>query len=361
MFKRLLYVFLMALVCVSLAYAQAAQLWKTGQTTSYAPGDDGALQKGVAWPDPRFMDNGDGTVTDYLTGLMWLKDANCVGAQSWQNALDVVSSFNANPGNYACSGYTASYNDWRLPNSKELFSLIDRSRYNPAIQQNHPFVNVQTYYWSSTPTPFQGWGTVSTVGSAHYVDMYYGNSAYAPMSVSQNVWPVRSTTTYNLTVTKTGNGTGTVTSSPAGINCGSDCSGTYNQNALVTLTATPDAGSTFDGWSGACTGTGQCTVTMDTAKDVAATFNVIACSYSISPTSQTFSSSGGTGSVNVTTQSSCSWTAVSSATWITITSGSNGTGNGTVNYKVSVNKTKNPRTGTMTIAGQTFTVNQNGR
>ena len=45
----------------------------TGQTESYAPGDDGDLKKGVAWPEARFIDNGDGTVTDGLTGLTWLK------------------------------------------------------------------------------------------------------------------------------------------------------------------------------------------------------------------------------------------------------------------------------------------------
>jgi len=60
---------------------EPAPVPKTGQTTSYATGDDGDLEKGVAWPDPRFMDNGNGTVTDNLTGLIWLKNANCFGAE----------------------------------------------------------------------------------------------------------------------------------------------------------------------------------------------------------------------------------------------------------------------------------------
>jgi hypothetical protein len=83
------------------------------------------------------------------------------------------------------------------------------------------------------------------------------------------------------------------------------------------------------------------------------------CTYSISPTSQSFDSNGGTGIVSVTTQSGCGWTAVSNASWITTTSGSSGSGNGTVNYSVGAN-TASARTGTMTIAGQTFTVSQNG-
>ena len=78
---------------------------------------------------------------------------------------------------------------------------------------------------------------------------------------------------YTLMVTKAGTGGGTVTSSPAGINCGSDCSEAYNEGANVILTATASASSTFTGWSGVCSGTGQCSVTMDTDKAVTATFN----------------------------------------------------------------------------------------
>jgi hypothetical protein len=79
---------------------------------------------------------------------------------------------------------------------------------------------------------------------------------------------------YELTATTEGNGTGTVTSLPAGIDCGSDCSEDYESNTIVTLTATPDAGSVFAGWSGDCSGTGSCIVTMDAAKSVAATFDI---------------------------------------------------------------------------------------
>src|SRR5210317_2432615 len=60
---------------------------KTGQTTSFRTHDDGDLKKGVAWPDPRFTDNDNGTVTDNLTGLIWLKKANCFGQLDWQGAL----------------------------------------------------------------------------------------------------------------------------------------------------------------------------------------------------------------------------------------------------------------------------------
>lgn len=78
-------------------------------------------------------------------------------------------------------------------------------------------------------------------------------------------------TTYALTVAVTGSGT--VSSSPAGINCGTDCTETYTSGTSVTLTATPATGYTFSGWSGAgCTGTGACTVSMSAARSVSATF-----------------------------------------------------------------------------------------
>jgi hypothetical protein len=81
------------------------------------------------------------------------------------------------------------------------------------------------------------------------------------------------------------------------------------------------------------------------------------CGYSITPSAQNFSAAGNTSSVNVTATTGCAWTAVSNDNWLTITSGSNGTGNGPVNYSVAAN-TGPARTGTLTVAGQTVTVTQ---
>jgi len=82
-----------------------------------------------------------------------------------------------------------------------------------------------------------------------------------------------------LTVVKDGTGRGTVTSAPAGINCGVDCSEQYSTTTQVTLSATAAAGSVFTGWSGACSGTGACVVTLDSDTTVRATFySRVACS-----------------------------------------------------------------------------------
>ena len=77
---------------------------------------------------------------------------------------------------------------------------------------------------------------------------------------------------FALSVSNAGNGAGSVTSSPAGISCGSDCEESYEQGTRVTLTPTPAVGSEFKGWSGACAGSGGCEVTMGAAKSVEAEF-----------------------------------------------------------------------------------------
>ena len=89
------------------ALALPARVPKTGQTQCYnastiidcaGTGQDGALQKGVAWPNPRFTDNGNGTVTDNLTGLIWLKNADCLGLRAWDTALYASRQLNAGQG-----------------------------------------------------------------------------------------------------------------------------------------------------------------------------------------------------------------------------------------------------------------------
>ncbi|MGB9178573.1 MAG: Calx-beta domain-containing protein, partial [Pyrinomonadaceae bacterium] len=83
-----------------------------------------------------------------------------------------------------------------------------------------------------------------------------------------------------------------------------------------------------------------------------------ACTGTINPSSNTFDGSGGTGSLSVTAASTCNWTAVSNDSWLTVTTGASGTGNGTVNYSVAANLETGSRTGTLTVAGQTFAVTQ---
>jgi len=86
----------------------------------------------------------------------------------------------------------------------------------------------------------------------------------------------------------------------------------------------------------------------------------VACTYSFSPLSAAPDATGGSGVVAVTAPAGCAWTAVSNAAWLSITAGATGSGTGTVNYAVAVNSTAGVRSAALTIAGQTFTVNQAG-
>jgi hypothetical protein len=157
------------------------QVPKTGQTTSTKTGDDGDLEKGVAWPTTRFTDNGDGTVTDNLTGLIWLKNANCFGLEQWSDALSACNSL----ADGTCSlTDSSSAGDWRLPNIKEILSLIDYGQFDPALASN-PFTGVKSgpadrYYWSNTMSQnasdykwavqmYNGYVTTKINGDTHYV------------------------------------------------------------------------------------------------------------------------------------------------------------------------------------------------
>jgi hypothetical protein len=123
---------------------------KTGQTSTYATGDDGELQKGVASPTPRFTDNNNGTVADNLTGLIWLKNVNYfVNKRTWVDALSIANNLKSgDPG--LTDGSKAG--DWRLPNVKELQSLLDYGHLN-VLPVGHPFTGQMiglSPYWSST-------------------------------------------------------------------------------------------------------------------------------------------------------------------------------------------------------------------
>ncbi len=104
---------------------------------------------------------------------------------------------------------------------------------------------------------------------------YYDNYVIANATDTTYNVTIGTASNADLTVNKTGNGTGTVTSLPAAIACGVTCTATFSSSLVVTLTATADVGSVFAGWSGACSGTGNCIVTMSAARAVTATFQII--------------------------------------------------------------------------------------
>ena len=180
---------------------------KTGQTPAVplnpAPsGSDGALQKGISWPNPRFTDNGNGTVTDNLTGLIWLRDTNCVSffsgdatgvnSRPWANALTAANSLAG--GQCGLTDGSVS-GQWRLPNVKELQSLIDYVYVAPALSNTAgnghwgvdggPFLGVQSAaYWSSSTY-------MGSLAYAWYVTLDNGRVVEDTKTTPYYVWPVR--------------------------------------------------------------------------------------------------------------------------------------------------------------------------
>lgn len=172
---------------------ERAPVARTGQTMCWdingnvincaGTGQDGDYKKGATWPIPRFENNGDGTATDKLTGLVWLRNANCTaffsGDSTGQNRRDWDEALTA--ANSLAPGYCgladgSSAGDWRLPNVRELFSLIDYSRTYPALPNGHPFTDVQMGawgYWSSstcveTTNPVEAWSvTIGKTGGGY--------------------------------------------------------------------------------------------------------------------------------------------------------------------------------------------------
>ena len=168
-------------------------LQATGQNTCYnasgtviscvGTGQDGEFQIGVT-VSPRFTDNGDGTITDNLTNFVWLKNANCFGERSWQNALNDANGLASG----SCSLTDgSSAGDWRMPNRNELLTLIDSQNNSPDLPTGHPFTSFQNnFYWTSTTRDDPG-----NRNNAWVVGFQGGGSSTAGKTQTYPVLPLR--------------------------------------------------------------------------------------------------------------------------------------------------------------------------
>ena len=118
------------------AWVAGEEVVGTGQSSSVlaaVPKTGEGSSVGVDLPNPRFTDNSNGTITDNLTGLIWLKDASCMGNVNWNEANTQITSLNSGT-DHSCSNYDkGTYSDWRLPSINELRSLIHWGFYDPAL------------------------------------------------------------------------------------------------------------------------------------------------------------------------------------------------------------------------------------
>jgi len=180
----------------------------TGQTMRYAEGDDGSLRAGVTWPATRFTDNHDGTVTDHLTALIWLKNAGCFNPTNWDTALTDVNTLSS--GECGLSDESTA-GQWRLPNLNELESVVDVSASNPAVTTGSPFTNISSgIYWTSTAIWAGGWGGVTAPALYAWAirlsdGTYIDDGSSNVMATSTNaVWAVRGTSGSAIKLEATG-------------------------------------------------------------------------------------------------------------------------------------------------------------
>ncbi len=247
--------------------AGAVSLPKTGQTISSTVTDDGDLETGLGWPSPRFTVNAaapdsSNTVTDNLTKLIWFKSAfNSFqnNLKSWQDALSYIQTLNASN--------RWGHTDWRLPNRTELMSLVNwgqSASYSWLVSQGFTTVKNDFGYWTGTSYGlFNEFAWSVNFGTAAVLGEDKISSRY--------IWPVCGGQYWSLELLKSGLG-GTVTSMPAGIDCGETCTTRFLAGTSVILTATPDVGMAVS-WSGCDSTSGnQCTVAMDSSKSVAVSF-----------------------------------------------------------------------------------------
>jgi formylglycine-generating enzyme required for sulfatase activity len=217
---------------------------KTGQTNSYSTtGSDGDLQKGVA---RSYTDNGDGTVTDNATGLVWQKcsrgqnnDASCSGSATTATWTDA--------GSY-CSSLSLAGKTWRLPSIQELETLPNYSQSNPAIDTTiFPSTKIAVY-WSSTTSASNtsiAWGVNFSAGE---VTAYNKVSTFYVRCVSGQSKDYSSN--FN------NNGDGTVTDKATGL-VWQKCSRGQNNDASCTGTATASDWSTAVSYCGSLTLAGK--------------------------------------------------------------------------------------------------------
>jgi hypothetical protein len=241
----------------------------------------------IARPDSDYVDHLNGTVTHTPTGLMWQK---CALGQSWNGStcVGVADRISLDSAKVLTNSF-AGQSDWRLPTRDELLSLADFSKYSPSINTNvFPAVSALDFLSATYGVFYASSGAYSVFS----FDLTACPAVFPSTCVSQPVFTPQAVRlvraghfvdTFALDVNKSG--AGAVSNSLAGINCGSICTGSFTAGTKIILKAIP--AENLSSWGGACASAGlaaTCTVTMDAAKTVTATFNDVPLLTGLPPT-----------------------------------------------------------------------------
>ncbi len=218
------------------------------------------------------LDDVNGTAYHKKTGLTWKR---CAEGQAWNGSTCTGSSITYTWSQALQCGATtnctfAGQTGWRLPNLKELHSIVEQRNYSPAINGAVFPAPPNTYFWSASPY-------APGAGNAWDVNFVNGNGSAGNEGDGDAVRLVRGGQYALLSVTKAGTGSGTVTSNLPGIDCGPFCKGSFASEMFVSagglsLTATPSAGSTFNGWTNCPSPSGN-VCTLSVAGDTSVTAN----------------------------------------------------------------------------------------
>jgi hypothetical protein len=302
----------------------------------------------IAWADGNIYGRrilSDGTLLDTASGIVI---SNAAGDQfepavAWDGAQFVL--------------------DWVDQRNDPYPNQVRGDIYGARVDANGNVLDPDAFAIANSAMPEEDPAVVVGNGTVLFAYTAYHDKAYAAFRVTlaQSPFSTPVVCSYSLSPTRASfpapGGTGSFS-----ILTTSACAWTaISDTAWLSVTSSPNGtGSTTVTYSvGANSSTGSRSGTITAAGQVFTINQAGAvCSYSISPTSQTIAAGGGNGTVAVTAPTGCAWTASSNASWISIVSQVNGSGNGGITYSAAPNNSTAARTGTLVVAGQTFTVNQ---